>query len=124
MLDLLDSALFIPLANLVAKRGIRYFVEPHAGGDFSGMEAAKRLNLHGFACDTGNAAILSQRYLDFDVYDGDSLSFLTDVLPKLDGPAFFWLDAASPTFAQEEAMIQDASQKASLLDDWFIDVKR
>lgn len=120
MSSLLDNARFLPLANLVAQHGVRFFVEPDAGGDATGMEAAKRLNLHGIACDTYHADALHARFPDYDVYDGDPLTFLREVLPKIDGPAYFWIDGNTPTSAQEVELIDAwAGTRA-----WFVDVKQ
>lgn len=122
--SLRDSARFIPLANLVAQHGIRNFVEVRAE-DTDGIEAAKRLKLRAFVHNenTRTAEVFSQRYMDAEVYDGDPLTFLRAVLPSIDTPTYFLLDRASPTFAQEEALIREAASRASLWLDWFVDAK-
>lgn len=115
-MNLLASENFLPLANLVATHGIKYFIETDAKGNAEGLEAAARLNLHAFVCDTNprSASVLSQRYPLFDLYDGDSESFLLSVLPKLDAPAYFLVDT------EEQAKTIEA---ASGGNDWHFDFK-
>jgi len=118
--SLLDNARFLPLANLVAEHGIRFFVETNAHGDATGLEAAQRLNLEAHVYSDVNADALWSRYEAADVCDGgDPLVFLNDVLPKVGAPAFFWLDPSSPTHQEELALIE----RASAGKNWFVDVK-
>jgi FkbM family methyltransferase len=114
--SLLDSKTFIDFSNLVAKAGIKYFIETDAKGSAEGLEAAARLNLHAYVCDTTprGAEVLAQRYPNFDLYDGNSDAFLLAVLPKLDGPAFFLIED------EEQAKVIEA---ASGDNDWHFDFK-
>lgn len=94
-----DPGLFLELANLVATRKIRTLVESGTGPASSGMEAAKRLGLHGYTCDVYEPCVVRafQLYPEFDIYHADSLGMLRDCLPKISGPTFFWLDGHCPT---------------------------
>lgn len=98
MATLTQASLFLQVANLVTKYGIKNLVETGTGPNSSGMETAKRLGLHGYTCDVleQNAVKAATQFADFDVYYGDSVSALKDCLPKLVGPTFFWLDAHCP----------------------------
>src|SRR6202011_994835 len=91
--------LFIELAHLVSKHRIRFLVETGTGPASSGMEAARRLGLHGYTCDVFEPCVAraANLYPDFDVYHYDSVSMLKEILPPLVGPTFFWLDGHCPT---------------------------
>jgi len=117
-----EPASFMPLANLVAQKGIKFFVEPQSNRSMAGMDAAARLQLTGYACesDTEYAAEIARRFPDFEIYDGDAMTFLREIIPKLWEPTFFWLDPSSPTHAEELALIEAASEKQS----WFMDFKK
>jgi hypothetical protein len=121
MSTLLDSAQFIPLANLVSSKGIKNFVETNAAHSLIGMEAAARLRVTGYVQerDTNFAAEIAKRYPDAEVYDGDPLTFLKEVIPKLWDPTFFWLDQSSPTIEEEMKLIEAAAEE----QEWFVDVK-
>lgn len=133
--SLLEPRVFIELSNLVASRGIRTLVETGTGPMSSGMEAAKRLRLHGYTCDVFKPCALraAELYPDFDVYHADSVGALKDFLPKISGPTFFWLDAHCPTdpeclpgdiFPAYEEMILITELKRGFQDDviWVDDV--
>ncbi len=96
---LLEPRLFIPLANLVTRYGLVNLVETGTGPASSGMEAASRLGLHGYTCDVYEPCVLrvASLYPQFDAYHGNSLSMFNEILPKLEGPTFFWLDGHCPT---------------------------
>lgn len=96
---LLAPGLFLDLSDVVARLGIRTLVETGTGPASSGMEAARRLGLHGYSCDVYEPCVerASRIYPEFDIYFGDSLGMLRDCLPKIVGPTFFWLDGHCPT---------------------------
>lgn len=107
---------FLALANLVSEKGIKYFVETNANGQAEGLETAAKLGLKAHVCDpnTRNAQVLSQRYPDADLYDGNAADFLKTVLPKLDAPAFFWLSNEL-----EQKVVEIESEGS----EWFYELK-
>lgn len=116
-----DSQAFLELSNLVAQNGIRYFVEPQANRSLVGLDLAARLSLTAYVCESdGNFSPVSARaFPDAEIYEGGPLTFLREVLPKLEGPAYFWLDPNSPTHAEEVALIEEAA----IGKEWFLDLK-
>jgi hypothetical protein len=89
------------LRKLVSRYEIRSLLETGTGPTSSGMEIAKRLGLHGYSCDVSLPCVERARdlYPDFQIVHADSLTFLRDVLPSIEGPTLFWLDGHCPTTA-------------------------
>lgn len=90
---------FPRLKALVERLGIVNLFETGTGPRCSGLEAAKMLGLRGFSCDVDANCVQRARGLHptFTVHHGESLGFLAQVLPTLQGPTFFWLDGHCPT---------------------------
>lgn len=119
MPSLLDAEQFIPLQQKVAEYGIRYFVETDARGDSRATEAAMKLGLRVHVRDPIDYVAISAKHPQADVYDGDIESFLQFILPRLHGPALFYLDPDSDSYETERRMIEAASTEY----DWFFEEK-
>lgn len=87
------------LEALVRKLGIINLVETGTGPHSSGLAFAKHMNLRGYSCDVNPECVAQARHLypSFTVHHGESLGFFAQMLPKLKGPTFFWLDGHCPT---------------------------
>jgi len=53
-----------------------------------------------YSCDINNEHIVNARknFPHANIFSGDSVTFLKDILPKLNGTTLFWLDAHFPEF--------------------------
>lgn len=96
---LLEEPLFSALCMLVDKYGIVNLVETGTGPRSSGLEAAHRLDLRGISCDVFGPCVerAVQLYPQFETYHSDSETLFRNLMPKLEGPTFFWLDGHCPT---------------------------
>ena len=94
-----ETRLFLEVANLVAKRGIKTLIESGTGPESSGMLVAKRLGLVGYTCDVYEPCCIAanDRFPEFFIYHADSEAMLKRILPSISQPAFFWLDGHCPT---------------------------
>jgi hypothetical protein len=120
MSDLLSIASILRYANLVAEKGVTTLVQPH--GTPSGAELACRLNLHAhLGAQSDEAAVLLARtHRDFDVYHAPTaLAVLDAVLPTLDGPTIFVLEAGVPTYQEEIERVAGAAGERP----WFLFVE-
>jgi FkbM family methyltransferase len=99
MATLTEPHHFEALAAEVSKRHIKFIVETGTGPEASGMQAAKRLGLHGLSCDVYYPCVRDARlrFPGFPIDHMNSIDFLNLFLPMLEGPTFFWLDGHCPT---------------------------
>lgn len=96
---LLGEDNFSRLCVLVKRYGIVNLVETGTGPASSGMEAAARLGLQGYSCDVFGPCVerAAQIYPQFTIGHCNSEDFFRAILPRLEGPTFFWLDGHCPT---------------------------
>lgn len=107
MTQLYDAALQVD--KLVEKYGLQTFVET---GCFEGqgLQYAQKLQLHNlYSCDINEkyVELCKQRVPTATIYHKESIEFLQTVLPTINEPTLFWLDAHYPTYygTQEENVI-------------------
>lgn len=86
------------LEEIIPRYGIKNIVETGTGEDSSGMKVAVRFRLTGFSCDIFPEYVNRARamYPLYDIFEGTSLDFLTEVTHWVDGPTLFWMDAHFP----------------------------
>lgn len=115
------------LAEVDAARrhfGLDAFVETGTGNGIS-LEAAYPLFVLIYSCDIEADRIVKVRNTlpGALLYISDSLTFLEGVLPKLNTPTFFWLDAHGPDFPAYEELLRIKTLKRGYEHDviWFDD---
>ncbi|MBK8913467.1 MAG: hypothetical protein IPM64_02500 [Phycisphaerales bacterium] len=93
----------LPVDALRRRYGLAHFVETgtHLG---DGVQSALDCGFeHVHSCDLMEHVVeaAQRRFAQnprVSLYHADSVAFLREVLPRLSGPAFFWLDAHFPDF--------------------------
>lgn len=98
MSDLVVDHLEI-VREIILARNIRTIVETGTGPRSSGLQTAARYGLAGYSCDVYLPCVEHARSIfpDAVIYHSESLAFLDEVLPQIEGPTFFWLDGHCPT---------------------------
>lgn len=87
------------IGPLVAHYGLVNLVETGTGPESSALAAAQKNGLCGYSCDVFDRCVSHARetYPAFRVEHKNSVDFLAELLPDLDGPTLFWLDGHLPT---------------------------
>jgi len=99
-LDQIQMWTDINISNLKTKYNLNNFVETGVYLGASVQIAYDSSFTSVYSCDIDNNHVSNarNRFPHANIFSGDSITFLKDVLPKLTGKTLFWLDAHFPEF--------------------------
>lgn len=120
-MNLMEPPLYDRARQLVEQYGLKAVVETGLGDSPSGLAFATDIGLHAYGCDIvfERCENAKANYPGFGVYNLTSTQFLSMIVPRLEVPRLFWLDAHGDDWPlyDELVILRDAPHGSVILCD-------